>query len=149
MSKIVNFGRRPWHEKLAVLEAILLLSWARFLIKLVPVRMWRSHMAVSQRDVATGSLSDREREVGRLVARMIKLAVRNAPIELVCLPQALAARWMLRRRGIDSRLYIGTKLGESGDRDFHAWLKVQELWVTGHCNEAEYAVFAPQSARQS
>lgn len=148
MSKIISFGRLPSQEKLAVVEAFLLLSWARFLIKLVPVRMWRSQMAVSHRDDAIGSLSEREREAGRLVARSIKLAVRNAPVELVCLPQALAARWMLRRRGVDSRLFIGTKLGETGDRNFHAWLKVQELWITGHCNEAEYAVFAPQSARQ-
>jgi hypothetical protein len=144
MSKIASFGRLPWDEKLAAMEAFVMLSWARFLIKLVPVKMWQSHMAVSARNPATVSLTERERKAGKLVARMIKMAVRNAPVELVCLPQALAARWMLRRRGIESDLSIGTKLGEAGDRDFHAWLKVQELWITGHCNEADYAVFAPQ-----
>ena len=59
-----------------------------------------------------------------------------------CLPVALAARAMLARRGVESALHMGTARTENPDTDrFHAWLKVGDRFVTGRCDESDYAPF--------
>lgn len=67
-------------------------------------------------------------------------AHRNLPSNPNCLPQALAARWMLERRGIGSQLYLGTARDAAGVPRFHSWLKVGDEWVTGHCDESRYSM---------
>lgn len=53
----------------------------------------------------------------------------------LCLPRALAAHAMLRRRGIVSRLCLGVAR-EEGDLAAHAWLEVGKDKIVGG-NEAE------------
>lgn len=132
----------PAGEWLGIVEAAVLLAWARLMVLLVPHKYWRAQVADGVE--AKGELprlSDRERAAVLLVSRSIARAVRNAPVALICLPQALAARWMLRRRGVATQLYLGTRHAAEEDREFHAWLKAGRTWVTGHCNEAEYVTF--------
>ncbi|EDL48645.1 hypothetical protein ED21_30609 [Erythrobacter sp. SD-21] len=79
--------------------------------------------------------------------RRVRLAMMRAlntvPASTNCLPQALAARWMLGRRGIEASLYIGTQRDESGLPRVHAWRKVGEEWVTGLCDEERYSLLVP------
>ena len=72
-------------------------------------------------------------EVGWAVTR----AARHVPFNAVCLPQAMAARIMLKRRGVDSVLHFGARIGQ--DRigqdkliDAHAWLDAAGVEVTGY-----------------
>jgi hypothetical protein len=63
-------------------------------------------------------------------ARWIAWAVKNAAakpwINALCLPRALAAHAMLRRRGIVSRLCLGVAREETG-LTAHAWIEVGKL----------------------
>ena len=77
-------------------------------------------------------------EIGWAVTR----AARHVPFNAVCLPQAMAARIMLKRRGVDSVLHFGARIGQDKigqdkigpDKpiDAHAWLDAAGVEVTGY-----------------
>ncbi len=57
---------------------------------------------------------------------------RNAPIRLVCFPQALAMYAMLRRRGLMSEILYGAARLEDGSLVAHAWLRSEgRIWIGG------------------
>lgn len=78
--------------------------------------------------------------------KLLQRADRNLPTEFICLPTALAGRWMLSRRGIASDLFVGTRKTPEGEHKFHAWLKLGEHWVTGEFEDGYYAVFGSRVA---
>lgn len=74
----------------------------------------------------------------RRITWAIATAARVLPWKPVCLPQAVTAQWMLRRRGIQSTLYLGT---DPGNRyDAHAWVRVGGVIVTGGDDPRRYIV---------
>ena len=142
MSKLGTFLALDGADKRASLEAMALVLWARLLIVNIPPRKWRARLgAVAEHGGESGDLATIRR-----VRLAIQRAVRNVPGSPNCLPQALAARWMLERRGIASSLFIGTERDEAGVPRFHAWLKVGEEWVTGLCDESRYSLLLPGDA---
>ena len=139
MPKLRTFLALDRADKIASLEAIALVLYAKLLIASVPPRRWRSQFgAVARRSTGTGDLATIRR-----VRLAMQRALANVPGSPNCLPQALAARWMLVRRGIEPSLFIGTQRDEAGVPHFHAWLKVGDEWVTGLCDESRYALLAP------
>jgi Transglutaminase-like superfamily len=89
---------------------------------------------------ATGSHNDIRvaEEVGWAVTR----AARHLPLEAVCLPQAMAARIMLKRRGVNSVLHFGARMGQDRPIDAHAWLDAAGVQVTGYPVEKTLAEIA-------
>ena len=82
-------------------------------------------------------------EVGWAVTR----AARHVPFSAVCLPQAMAARIMLKRRGVDSVLHFGArigqdKIGQDKPIDAHAWLDAAGVEVTGYPVASTFAEIA-------
>ena len=79
-------------------------------------------------------------EIGWAVTR----AARYVPFKAVCLPQAMAARVMLKRRGVKSVMHFGAAKGTEKPLDAHAWLDAAGVEVTGYPvakNFAEIACF--------
>ena len=71
-------------------------------------------------------------------------SARYVPFKAVCLPQAMAARVMLKRRGVSSVLHFGAARGQDKPLDAHAWLDAAGVDVTGYPvaqNFAEIACF--------
>lgn len=143
MSKLRTFLALDSVDKIATFEAIALVLYAKFLVASVPPRKWRKRFGA----VATHSTKqDANLATVRRVRLAILRALNNVPGSPNCLPQALTGRWMLERRGIASSLFIGTQRDGAGKRQFHAWLKVGEEWVTGICEEADYTLLLPGDA---
>jgi hypothetical protein len=59
-------------------------------------------------------------------------SARYVPFKAVCLPQAMAARVMLKRRGVASVLHFGAARGQAKPFDAHAWLDADGVEVTGY-----------------
>ena len=59
-------------------------------------------------------------------------AARYVPFKAVCLPQAMAARVMLKRRGVESVMHFGAAKGTEKPLDAHAWLDAAGVEVTGY-----------------
>lgn len=57
------------------------------------------------------------------IKRVIRRANRLAFWKNVCLVSSIAARWMLRRRSIQSEIYFGVKPDEKTKIAAHAWVK--------------------------
>ncbi|MCP3939462.1 MAG: lasso peptide biosynthesis B2 protein [Actinomycetia bacterium] len=69
-------------------------------------------------------------------ARMIAWAVRTVspytPWKSNCFPQALTTKLLLRRRGVESTLYIGAAFTEDKSAlQAHAWLRCGSYFVAG------------------
>ena len=67
-------------------------------------------------------------EIGWVVTR----SARYVPFKAVCLPQAMAARMMLKRRGVASVMHFGAAKGKDKPLDAHAWLDAAGVEVTGY-----------------
>jgi len=79
-------------------------------------------------------------DIGWAVTR----SARYVPFKAVCLPQAMAARVMLTRRGVASVMHFGAARGQDKPIDAHAWLDAAGVEVTGYPvaeNFAEIACF--------
>jgi Transglutaminase-like superfamily len=69
-------------------------------------------------------------------------AARYVPFNAVCLPQAMAARFMLSRRGIKSVMHFGAAKGTDKSFDAHAWLDAAGVEVTGFPAADDFAEIA-------
>jgi len=65
----------------------------------------------------------------RLVAGAVTRVARFLPWHPACLPQAIATRWMLRRRGIECEAHLGVVATEPFAA--HAWVSVHGTVVQG------------------
>ena len=80
------------------------------------------------------------------LAEAISWAVTRAagymPFKAVCLPQAMAARLMLKRRDVRSVMHIGAAKATDKPFDAHAWLDAAGVEVTGYPVAADFAEIA-------
>jgi len=117
--------RMSMDERLLLAEAIVTLAAARIVILTVPFRRlagWHSRsVPLNAGDVA----------VIERVRRSVGTAARNVPWNAVCLPQAMAAKAMLARRGCGSTFHLGAGIDTDGNLVGHAWLAVGEIIVVG------------------
>jgi hypothetical protein len=65
------------------------------------------------------------RRIGRVVSRVARVL----PHEPTCLRQAIATRWMLRRRGIGCEAHLG--IVSTDPFEAHAWVTVGDVIVQG------------------
>ena len=75
------------------------------------------------------------------VGQAVTIAARNVPWNAVCLPQAMAAKAMLARRGQGSALHLGAARAGDG-LTAHAWLVAGGEVVVGEAGIAEVAPLA-------
>ena len=166
------FLRLPTATQALALEAVLALLLARLLVGHVPMRYWRHQLDTAPepspvredredlRRPGAGPEGDpmggagkagramegrsmpAPRGVPRRVARIVRRVAHHVPFRAVCLPQAMAAQWMLRRRGVRSRLVFGARRGMAPERmlEFHAWLIVAGECVIG---AGEFETYTP------
>jgi hypothetical protein len=130
-------------DQLLVLEAWFYLAAARAALLGIPFRLIARRLG---RQLAPGDMAGSS-ESASLVARRIGSAVermaRHTPWNSTCLTQTIAGKFMLRRRGVSSRLYLGTRKDESGRLLAHSWLLVgSEILIGGSGHET----FTPLSA---
>jgi len=76
--------------------------------------------------------------------QLIKLSIARAavrsPWRTKCFEQALAARMMLKRRGLATVTYFGVLKNSNGSIEAHAWLECGAFVVTGWKKKDEYTV---------
>lgn len=135
--RLRQLARLPASERLHLAEAIALCTLASVLLRVLRFRRLAPrlgrHMAESpvQHDAAT---IEQVAEVRWAVGA----AARHLPWKPVCMPQAVTAQWMLRRRGIPSTLYLGADPARGYDA--HAWVRSGAVIVTGGPRQERFAV---------
>ncbi len=135
-------------RRLLLAEAALLMALARLALIVIPFPKLAPYLGTvlpptEARAVQSGwrrapGAETSAGEIGWAVTR----AVRYLPFRAVCLPQAMAARMMLKRRGIGSVLHFGAARGQQKPLDTHAWLDAAGVEVTGYPVSREFAEIA-------
>ncbi len=105
MVVIGKLRRISWAERGLLAEAVLCLGLARLLIVGVPFRRLAPLLGKPRAETAATALSGREPFLRR-VTWALRATGRRLPWRCMCLEQAVAARLMLRRRGIPYTLYL-------------------------------------------
>ena len=144
--KARRFVRIGGRRRALLLEACVWLLVSRLALVLIPFPVLARRMgafvrpdeARAQQQPAIPAQAALAGEIGWAVTR----AARHVPFEAVCLPQAMAARIMLARRGVRSVLHFGAAKGKEKPLDAHAWLDAAGVEVTGYPVAHEFAEIA-------
>ena len=131
LRKIKKFLSLPWSSKGLWLEAVFWLAVARYRIARMPFREWAGKLGEHMADVPTIELKPQQREQVKLISWAVQSAAMHVPWQAVCLPQAMAAKIMLRRRSIPSVLYLGMRKGDTNPYHAHAWVQAGGEAITG------------------
>jgi hypothetical protein len=145
-----RFGQVDNRRRGLLAEAVTYLFAARLALIFIPFPRLARHLGtfvpptdprvLQTKAVATDGQALLAEDIGWAVTR----AARYVPFRAVCLPQAMAARVMLRRRGVESVMHFGAAKGTEKPLDAHAWLDAAGVEVTGYPvakNFAEIACF--------
>lgn|GEM_PF-1077561 len=122
-----------------LLETAVCLAVARLAVAALPFR-WLTR-AVRQRAGETPRQNDAATLAhGQHVAWALEWMRRPVPWRGHCLARALAGKYMLRRRGIASTLYLGVAKDGKTQLEAHAWLRSGDLVVAGGENLERFTV---------
>ncbi|HEU0133612.1 MAG TPA: lasso peptide biosynthesis B2 protein, partial [Allosphingosinicella sp.] len=122
--RLAGLVRTAWPKRALVAEACWALAIAETRLRLSSLKHQGVPGLVPPGDEASavqaGGAGERKAalEVGWAVTRVAAYF----PASAMCLAQALAARAMLRRRGIGSLMHFGVARAEGGPFEAHAWL---------------------------
>jgi hypothetical protein len=102
-----------------------MLALARFIVINVPFRFMAPRLS---RAPDTGACNE---ALLLSVRKALTTAARNVPWNALCLPQAMAAKAMLARRGCGSSFRLGAHFDAQGKFTAHAWLVMGGTVVVG------------------
>jgi hypothetical protein len=119
-----------------LVEAGLVLAAARLAL-LLPFSWIARWMGKLQEEVES-DLRPGQLRHARRVGWAVRTAARRFPLKLVCLPQAVAAKAMLRSRGVPSTLFLGVRPESAAGLSAHAWLRAGSTLVTGRAEHKRF-----------
>jgi len=135
---LYRFGQIDNRRRALVIEAVACLLLARLALVFIPFPRLARRLgtfvpptdprAAHAKTVTTPDQAIVAADIGWAVTR----AARHVPFKAVCLPQAMAARVMLKRRGVSSVMHFGAAKGRTRPLDAHAWLDAAGVEVTGY-----------------
>ncbi len=137
MKRLLQLIRLTAPERALLLEAVAALTVSGLLLRMLRFSRVASRLG---RHMAEGPAAE-DRVTTGMALRIrwaVETASRHLPWKPVCLPQAVAAQWMLRRRGIASTLYLG--VNPAASYDAHAWVRAGTVIVTGGPRQEAFAV---------
>jgi Transglutaminase-like superfamily len=146
---VPKFGRLPRQHRWLIVEAVVWLALARAALLVVPFRVIAARLGSvappahpGDTDVSAPALSPDHRQQARDIGWCVTRAARYTPFRAVCLPQALAAKFMLRRRNVASIMHFGIARREGQPLLAHAWLDTADVPVTGFPVEPDFVEIA-------
>ena len=140
-----KFGRLagiPARRRWLLAEALLSLAIARIWLLVAPFRRVAAQLGeLTSVDTPAPDAPRSGPEVAE-IGWAVRRAADHAPFRAVCLQQAIAAKLMLRRRGVGSVLHLGVARGGPDGMQAHAWLDSGGVAVTGYPVEPHYVELA-------
>lgn len=130
-------------DKLLVCEAIAMLSWGWFVVRVLGVRRYSSHLGTQLPGEYYDTTPQDETRL-RKVRWSITVSNRLFFGKFNCLMLGIAGKAMLNRRGVSNTLVLGTRLTREGAEDgpntfkAHAWLWAGQKIMLGGEVRSEY-----------
>jgi hypothetical protein len=135
---LLRFRQVDSRRRMLLPEAVAYLLAARLALIVIPfprlARRLGSFVPPTDGRVSEGRAPapDETVQLAEAVSWAVTRAARYVPFKAVCLPQAMAAQVMLRRRGVKSVMHFGAAKGTEKPLDAHAWLDAAGVEVTGY-----------------
>lgn len=143
MTRLRKFFARSRGDRHLLFEALGELVRAKLMVHTIPFRHLARTLGRTPAETSP-TISAGDRAVAVKISWAVQAAARYVPLGFVCLPQAIAAQRMLRRRGLASTLYLGVapdpKKAEAITA--HAWLRIGDKIVTGEREAARHRALA-------
>jgi hypothetical protein len=127
LRKAAAFLRLPGGERRCLVEAAWWLGLARLALLVLPFRRIAPWLSRQPR----GARPDLDPVFARAIRRAVTTAARHVPWSATCLPQAMAAKMMLARRGCASTLHLGVARTGADGLFAHAWLEAGGRIIVG------------------
>jgi Transglutaminase-like superfamily len=124
-------------KPLLVIEAMLALMIASFLIKFLPFSSV-AKIAAGRGIESTPAPSNE----AQLIARAINVCATRVPWHAMCIQQGLAALLMLRRRGFMATLFYGAAHTSAAALVAHVWVRSADVDVVGCETANNYGLLA-------
>lgn len=143
-----RFAQVDNHRRALAVEAVVWLAVARVALLTMPFQRIARHLGAftSPSEGRTAALSGEPSPEQAAIAREVGWAVTRAadhlPFEAVCLPRAIAAKMMLRRRRVASVMSFGVARDDEGCLQSHAWLCAVGVEVTGYPIASQFTEIA-------
>jgi hypothetical protein len=143
LRRFAQVGNR---RRALVAEAVACLLLARLALLFVPfprlARRLGDFVPPSDPRAAAARAPTAQAAAAEQIGWAVTRSARYVPFKAVCLPQAMAARVMLKRRGVASVMHFGAARGDDKPLDAHAWLDAAGVEVTGYPVAHKFAEIA-------
>jgi len=145
---LLRFGQVDNRRRALLVEAAAYLVAARLALIFIPFQRLARRLGnfVPPTDIHAARLqtapSPDQTRLAEDIGWAVTRAARYVPFEAACLPQAMAARVMLKRRGVRSVMHFGAAKGDGKSLVAHAWLDAAGVEVTGYPVAAQFAEIA-------
>lgn len=141
MNRIRKYRALTPEDRRILNQAFLALVIAGASLRLLPLRRMVHGLPPEVSPSSCTPAGHENRTVER-IGWAVRVAAGQIPWTVSCLPQAIAAKRLLRREGIVSKLFFGVDRGEKGDLEAHAWLMTEDIDVVGGEARDRYTVVA-------
>lgn len=143
LKKIYNhIIKGSWEMKKLYLTAFFYSAYIRFCMLFVRYKKYESSMGIRGKVIAEHELSNAQLQQIKMVKTVVLANSKYTPWESKCMVQALSAKWLLKKYNVPSTIYFGvTKDSENeGKLKAHAWLKVNQTFITGAVGHQKFKV---------
>ncbi|MGE7860157.1 lasso peptide biosynthesis B2 protein [Bacillus mobilis] len=127
--KIRKFFLLDMKTMFLFIETYMYLGWARFL-KSMPFSKIAPTLGTHM-DETSLNCNESNKLILRSISEAIHIMSQHTFWESKCLVNAIAGMEMLKRRQIESTLYLGTAKDKDGKMLAHAWLRSGPFYITG------------------
>jgi hypothetical protein len=136
LGRLADLVRTAWPRRGLAAEAFVTLAFVQARLRLSPLKRQGMRELVPAAALPLAGQGAGSGPAERQAALDVGWAVTRisaySPFPALCLAQALAARAMLRRRGIGTVLHVGVARPHATAFEAHAWLEAAGVEVTGY-----------------
>lgn len=140
-ASIYRFFTISTRERQLFVEAVLWLGICQIAL-LLPFRWLARHLGGHMKKASDILLPDKKQTLVFDISSAINRAAYYIPWEVKCLAQAIAGKFMLRCRKIESTLYLGVAKEKESQLKAHAWLRCGQQIVCGERGMEGYTVIS-------
>ncbi len=141
MNKIHKWRALSWGERGLLVETAVMSTFVWLCLRLIPFRFLAHYLLGQETQTITAqAILQANQQQAERIGRAIRVLSYRMPLRNRCLVDSIVAKLMLRRRGINTQLFLG--LAKDPDRNLlaHAWLSCGDFIVTGQENHKRFTV---------
>jgi hypothetical protein len=141
-TRIKKFQQLSWADRFLLCDVFIRLGIIRAILLLVPFKYIAPKLGLQMKVDPDDSNQEDPPKWVRRIAWAVETAARQTPWESACLAQAITGKFLLKQRGLVTRLFLGMKKDQQGKLSAHAWLKAGNAIIIGANGHETFTVLS-------